>query len=336
MSFVTIKDIAKEIGVSPSTVSRALRNDSNIKEETKLKIQALAKELGYEPNYIAVSLKQKQSKTIGIIVPEMITTFFITIIDAIQEKLSNSGYKIIITQSRENADIELNNLRLLETYRVDGIIMSICDLNKNAEEYLRLIKKGIQMVFFDRLPSIDAPKIGVNDYTKAFFLVQHLILQGRKRIVHLAGPDYLQNAIDRKKGYIDALKKYKIAIDQDLIISAGINYADGEESVKRLIEKDKKEFDAIFCFTDILAIGAKQYLQKKGYKIPETIALAGFSGSFLSSLIHPQLTTVEQPLVLMGHNCADLMLEKIKSPTLPNKTIILDAEIKYRGSTDFV
>lgn len=334
MSFVTIKDIAKKLGISASTVSRALRDESNIKEETKLKIQALAKELGYEPNYIAVSLKQKQSKTIGIIVPEMITTFFITIIDAIQEKLSKSGYKIIITQSQENSDIELNNLRLLETYRVDGIIMSICNLHKNSGEYLRIINKGIQMVFFDRLPVIDAPKIGINDYTKAFFLVEHLILQGRKRIVHLAGPDYLQNAIDRKKGYIDALKKYKINIDQNLIISAGINYSDGEQSAKKLIEKDKRKFDAMFCFTDILAIGAKQYLQNEGYKIPEDIALAGFSGSFLSSLIHPQLTTVEQPLVLMGHTCADLMLEKIKSPVLPNKIIILDAEIKYRGSTD--
>lgn len=333
MRYITIIDIAEQLGLSKSTVSRALRDSSNIKKETKQKVIALAEKLGYKPNNIAINLRQRQTMIIGIIVPEMITTFFITVINVIQEILIKKGYKVIITQSQENAEIELNNLRLLEDYRVEGIIMSICHLKKNEEEYLRLQRNGINIVFFDRVPHIEAPKVVINDYKTSFFLVEHLIHSGSKQIIHLAGPDYLQNAIDRKKGYRDALQKFKIAYDPKLVIDAGISIESGEKTLSNLVEQHKIEFDAIFCFTDTLAIGAKKYLQAHNYRIPEDVALAGFSGSLLSTLVEPQLTTVEQPLEEMAEASVRLLLEKIDNPLIENKTIVLNAEIKLRAST---
>lgn len=336
MAYTTIKDIAKALGVSTSTVSRALRNEANIKSETKERVRTCAESMGYEPNYIAVTLRQKQSKVIGIIVPEMVTTFFITIINAMQERLLEFGYKVIITQSQENSNVELNNLHLLENYRVDGIIMSICCRNKNEDEYLRLQKKGLNIVFFDRVPAIDASKVIIDDYSKSFLLVEHLIRSGYKRIVHLAGPPNLQNALDRKRGYQDALTKFKMNGYPELLVDSGISFEDGEHSMKKLIEEKKLEFDAVFCFTDTLAIGAKKYLQSHGYRIPNDVALAGFSGSLLSTIIHPQLTTVEQPLIQMAHTSVDLLLEKINDKSSTNKTVMLDANIKIRASSNVI
>lgn len=335
MPYVTIKDIAKQLGVSPSTVSRALRNDKNISPDTKHSIVNLAKELGYKPNTNAINLRQRKTHIIGIIVPEMITPFFITVINHIQDLLYKDGYEVIITQSQEDPEKELKNLLLMENYRVEGIIMSICHLNQNEEEYIRLQKRGISIVFFDRVPNIDAPKIVINDYQKSFFLVEHLIRSGRKRIVYLEGPTYLQNSIDRKKGYKDALKKFKYEYDSKLVVQAGVSIEDGEKAIAHMVEIDKIDFDAICCFTDTLAIGAKNYLQVHGYKIPEDISLAGFSGSLLSTIVQPQLTTVEQPLAEMAEAAVKLLLEEMsETPPTKYETIVLDAKIQLRASTE--
>lgn len=335
MSYVTIKDIAKQLGVSPSTVSRALRNDKNISPDTKASIVNLANELGYKPNTNAINLRQRKTKIIGIIVPEIITPFFITVINHIQDILYKDGYEIIITQSQESPEKELKNLLLMENSRVEGIIMSICHLNQNEQEYIRLQKRGISIVFFDRVPNIDAPKVVINDYQKSFFLVEHLIRSGRKRIVHLEGPTYLQNSIDRKKGYKDALKKFNYEYDPQLVVHAGVSIEDGEHAITRMVEIDKTNFDAIFCFTDTLAIGAKKVLQTHGFNIPEDVGLAGFSGSLLSTIIQPQLTTVEQPLKEMAQAAVKLLIEEMSyTSPVEYKTIILDAKIQLRASTE--
>ncbi len=336
MSYITIKDIARELGISPSTVSRALRNDKNINPETKASVLKLAQQLGYSPNTNAINLRQRKTHIIGMIVPEMVTPFFITVMNNIQEILYKDGYEVIITQSQEDPDKELKNLRLMENYRVEGIIMSICHLHQNEEEYIRLQNKDINIVFFDRVPQIDAPKVVINDYLKSFFLVEHLIKSGRKRIVHLEGPAYLQNSIDRKKGYKDALQKFKIEYDPQLVVRAGVSVEDGEATIAYMVETDRVQFDAIFCFTDTLAIGAKNYLQKNNIKIPEDVALAGFSGSLLSTIVHPQLTTVEQPLTEMAQAAVKLLLHEInkQDPSQAYQTVVLDAKIQLRGSTE--
>lgn len=333
MSYATIKDIAKILGISPSTVSRALRAKYNVKEETRNKVLTLAHEMGYTPNQSAVGLRQKRTYTVGIIVPEMITTFFITIINIIQNEIKKKGYKLIIVQSQEDTEIEYNSLLLMEEYRVEAVILSVCHINKNNETYLRLQKKGIQLIFFDRVPSLPATKIIIDDYKKAFFMVEYLIRLGKKRILHLAGPMHIQNATERAKAYKDALKKFNISYDANLVIDAGISIEDGEQALKNIKSKNI-DFDAVFSFTDTLAIGAKNYLQSNGYSIPKDVALAGFSGSILSTIVQPQLTTVEQPLELMAMTIADLVIKKIENPLLEDRTIVLDAEIKFRASTE--
>ncbi|MDR1161243.1 MAG: LacI family transcriptional regulator [Tannerellaceae bacterium] len=334
MPYTTIKDIANELHISPSTVSRALRGEYNVKKETRDSVVAVAGRLGYTPDQSAVGLRRKRTYTIGVIVPEMVTSFFITIINIIQNEIKKRGYKLIIAQSQEDPEIEYSNLLLMEEYRVEGIILSVCHLSKNNEAYLRLQQKGIQLVFFDRVPSIDGTKVIIDDYKKAFFMVEYLIRSGKKRILHLAGPTHIQNAIDRKRAYQDAHKKFGIEYDPQLLVDAGVSIEDGEKAVRKIKEEKNTPFDAIFSFTDTLAIGAKNYLQTHGYKIPEDVALAGFSGSLLSTIIQPQLTTVEQPLEDMGKTAANLLLNKIEKPTQKDNTIILEAEIKYRGSTE--
>lgn len=335
MPYITIKDIAEKLGISSSTVSRALRGDERIKKDTRELILHTAEVLKYSPNYTAVGLRSKRSFIVGMIIPEMVTPFFVTIINLVQNELKKNGYRLIIAQSQENVDIERSNLEMMEQYRVDAILMSVCHKSKNIDLYNRFINRGTPIVFFDRVPDIDtASKVIIDDYKKAFFLVEHLIRKGYRRILHLAGPAHIKNAVDRKRAYIDALQKFKIAYDPALHVIAGISIEDGEDTIRKVKEIYKTEFDAIFCFTDTLAIGAKNYLQKHGFKIPNDVALAGFSGSLLSTIIQPQLTTVEQPLDQMADTICALLLKHLSDKDVAPQTVILDAEIKLRASTE--
>lgn len=335
MGYTTIKDIAEKLGISSSTVSRALRGDERIKKDTRELIIQTAELLKYSPNYTAVGLRRKRSFIVGMIIPEMVTSFFVTIINQVQNELKKNGYRLIIAQSQENVDIERSNLEMMEQYRVDAILMSVCHKSKNIDVYDRFINRGTPIIFFDRVPDIGtASKVIIDDYKKAFFLVEHLIRKGHRRILHLAGPAHIQNAVDRKRAYTDALQKFKITYDPALYVTAGISIEDGEETTRKIKEIYKTEFDAIFCFTDTLAIGAKNYLQKHGYKIPTDVALAGFSGSLLSTIIQPQLTTVEQPLDQMADAVCELLFKHLDDKDRNPETIVLDAEIKLRESTE--
>lgn len=333
MKHVTIKDIALRLHLSTSTVSRALTDDKNIRQETKAKVRALAEEWGYKPNEVALGLKRGRTNTVGIIVPEMITPFAAEVIGSIQHLLFEKGLRVIITQSDENPETERNNLRLMEQFRVDGIIMNLCRTSGNEEEYKRIQQQGIPIVFFDRVPeSSEVTKVIVDDYVKSFFLVEHLIRTGRRRIVHLQGPDYIRNAMERKRAYADALSKFNIPYEPALVISAGVSVEGGRQAVKRL-QKEGIPFDAVFAFTDTLAIGAMNYLQEQGIQIPEEVAVAGFSGTILSTIVHPPLTTVEQPLHRIGETAARLLIEKLDHPQTVARTVVLKAEIKIRQST---
>lgn len=190
------------------------------------------------------------------------------------------------------------------------------------------------MVFFDRIPhGLDVSQVIVDDYMKTFFLVEHLIRSGHQRIIHLQGPDDVYNSIERARGYKDALSKFKIPLEADMLIKTGLTFDDGAKAADLLIEKDIP-FNAIFAFTDTLAIGAMNRLRELNKRIPEEIAIASFSGTVLSTIVYPQLTTVEPPLHEMGKTAAELILEKIKNPTSANRSIVLDAEIKIRASSE--
>lgn len=333
MKHVTIKDIARYLSLSVSTVSRALVDDKNIRRETKEKVLEAAERLGYQPNPVAVNLKYGHTNTVGVIVPEMVTPFASQVISGIQSVLYASGIKVIIAESGENSEKEKENLRLMERFRVDGIIISLCSYKKNKDEYLRLQQAEMPMVFYDRIPyGLEVSQVIVDDYMKAFFLVERLIRSGRKQIAHIQGPDDVYNSIERAKGYKDALSRYHLPVDEERIVKTGLTFQDGSEAANTLVERNVS-FDTIFAFTDTLAIGAMNRLRELGKKIPEEIAVASFSGTELSTIVYPQLTTVEPPLLQMGKAAAELIVEKIKNPSSPNRSVVLHAEIKIRTST---
>lgn len=334
MKYATIIDIARELGISKSTVSRALRGDDrNVNKETKQKIIETAEKLGYKRNELAVNLRNQSTRTIGIVVPEMITPFYMNFITYAQRLLNKQGYRVTLAQSHEDPEAERANLQMLEDYRVEGILISVCHNRKNLDVYRQLINKGMPLVFFDRtIADISAPKVKIDDYIKAFFMVEHLIRSGKKKIVHLAGPAYIENAMERKRGYKDALEKFHIPYNSDYVVDAGVNFKDGEEAMEALIRK-RISFDAIFSFTEMSALGAKSCLQKHHYSIPADVSISCISGTDLCVLVHPSLTAVEQPVKQMAEAASRLIIEKIDDSSIPDETVILDAEMIVRGST---
>lgn len=333
MKRVTIKDIAEYLTISVSTVSRALTDDKNIRSETKKKVQEAARILGYKPNPVATNLKYGRSNTIGVIVPETITPYASQVIIGIQEVLYSQNIKVIIADSCESWERERENLATMEQFMVDGIIVSLCDYKKNRAEYERLQEMGMPMVFFDRIPhNMNVSQVIVDDYIKSFFLIEHLIRKGYNKIVHIQGPDYVYNSSERAKGYRDALLKSKFEYNKERLILGGLGFGDGAKAVETLYKRSV-EFDAIFAFTDTLAIGAMNKLRELGVKIPQEVAIVSFSGTVLSTIVYPQLTTVEPPLIHMGNEAAKLILEKIKDSQSPIRSIVLDAKIQIRESS---
>ena len=335
MNHATIKDIAKYLSVSIATVSRALSGDKNIRSETREKVLEAARLLGYKSNPVAKNLQSGRTNTVGVIIPEIVTPFFLRIIEGIQDVLYAKGLKVIIAQSGENPEREKESLLLMESFMVDGIIIGLCHKDRNKEEYFRLMNSGIPMVFYDRIPyGIDVTKVVVDDYVKTFFVIEHLIRRGRKRIAHLKAPNYIYSSSERLKGYKDALSKFKIPFDESLVVeSKGMTFEDGKIAVETLMGRNVP-FDAVFAFTDTVAIGGMNYLHKLGVRIPEEVAVASFSGTEMSEIVHPSLTTVEQPRFKMGQVCAELILEMINNPSAEPRTVTLDAELKIRESTD--
>ncbi len=334
MKRVTIKDIAQHLTISVSTVSRALSGDKNIRIETREKVMQAANELGYKPNPVATSLKSGRTNTIGVIVPEMTTPFASQIIGGAQQILNDHGIKVIVANSNESWEVERENIKTMERFMVDGILLSSCDYKRNAEIYNDLMQRGTPIVFFDRIPHhMDVSQVIVDDYIKSFFLVEHLLRSGRKRIVHLEGPDYVYNSVERAKGYRDALRKFSADDSTELTIRCGLDFAAGATAIDMLIERGV-EFDAIFAFTDTLAIGAMNRLRDLGRSIPKQVAVASFSGTILSTIVTPQLTTVESPLHSIGEHAARLIVEKIEKPDAPTRSIVLDAQIILRSSTE--
>lgn len=333
MRNVTIKDIAKEVKVSPSTVSRALADDPSISIETKEKVTAAATRLGYRPNPLARSLKSGSTRTIAVIVPRLTTPFSSHVIRGVQHVLKRHNLRLIIADSEENVATELENLRMMEEYMVDGILISLCSYRQNGLEVMRLQRKGVPIVCFDRIPhGLEVSQVVVDDYHKSFFLVESLIRSGRRNIAHLQGSDEIYNSHERLRGYRDALKKFGIPFNPELVISNGVTMEQGKEAIAMLMERNTP-FDAIFSFSETLAFGAMHRLKKLGRRIPDDVAVAGFSGTELSNIVYPSLTAVEPPAFEMGEKAAELLLEKLRNPQAPATTVTLDAKICMRETT---
>lgn len=333
---ITIIDIARELNISKSTVSRALRGHPDINAETKKAVLELAGKLEYEPNLLAASLVRSRSNTVGMIVPEFLTPFFPTVIMGAQEILSQAGYNVMICQSNESYETEVANAKALLSTRVDGLLVSISKETRHTEHLQTFHRKGIPVVCFNRIcESLPVSKVVVDDYAGAFAATEHLIQTGRKRIAHLAGPDTLLISRHRLNGYLDALRQYGLPIREELIISYDLTPAKARIYVKHLLDLPKPP-DALFAINDPTAIEAMLVMKEKGWRIPQDVAVVGFSNDPSSALIEPGLTTVAQPMTDIGREAARLFLAQLAVDEYVPETKVLRTELIVRGSTALV
>ncbi len=331
---VTIKDIARELKISPSTVSRALKNHPDISEETKKAVNELAAKLKYQPNAVALSLKQRRSSTIGVIIPEIVHYFFSSVISGIEDVAYDAGFNVIICQSNERYDREVANARTLLANRVDGILASVSKETKDFSHFYNLTDNNVPLVFYDRVvPGFDADQIIIDDFDAAYRATKHLIDGGFRKIFHFAGPQNLLIGQQRKDGYIKALNEAGLEVDSKRIIEAD-NFEKARIAVLEVLE-NKLPIDGIFAVNDLTAIGAMQTLQKKGVKIPKDIAVVGFSDGRLSGITDPTLTSVDQHGYEMGSMATGLLLKRIFSENrdYPFETKILNANLIIRDSS---
>jgi len=334
-SQVTIKDIARILGISPSTVSRALKDHPDINTDTKKAVNELASKLKYQPNAVALSLKNSRSNTIGIMIPEIVHYFFSSVISGIEDVASQKGYTVIICQSNEKFAREVSNAKALLSHRVDGILISISKETNSFDHFVNLQEGGIPLVFFDRIaPGINADQIINDDIDASYNATRHLIENGCKRIAHFAGPQGLIIGRNRLQGYLNALAEAGLPIDKRLIIEAD-TFEKARNTVGQMLDTGNVP-DGIFAVNDMTAIGAMQTIQKRGYKIPDQISIVGFSDGYLSGITDPHLSSVDQHGYEMGTTAAEMLFHRILSDEeeyVP-EIKILKADLIVRGSSE--
>ncbi|TXD53531.1 MULTISPECIES: LacI family DNA-binding transcriptional regulator [unclassified Polaribacter] len=332
---VTIHDIAEILGINSSTVSRALNNSTRVAKKTKDKVFEKAAELGYQRNHLASNLRKSKTFTLGVIVPRISRHFFSSAIAGIEETAFKAGYTVIICQSLESLEREESIINTLLSNRVDGVLVSISMETKNYDHLQGLKQRNIPFVFFDRHCDIaNNSKVVIDDFEAAFNAVEHLIAQKSKNIAHFSGPQNLEIYKNRFKGYKAALEKHHILYREELVISSSLMEKDGATNVKKMLALPYK-VDGLFCANDVVAISAIQYLKKLHIKIPEDIAIVGFSNESISSVIEPALTTVNQSGLEIGVASTNLLLDKIsdKSKQQTHKTILVKTNLIVRKSS---
>jgi DNA-binding LacI/PurR family transcriptional regulator len=335
---VTIKDIARALGISTSTVSRALRDSHEISAETKQLVLECAEKLNYKPNPIALSLKERRSRSIGVVVCEIANTFFSQVIDGIESLAYDRGYNIIIAQTHESYDRELAGLQYLASRSVDGLLISVSTETSEFGHLKALHDKGLPIVLFDRTTDIiNTHHVIVDNYRGAYEATEHLLQSGYRNIAVLAGSEFLSITSERLSGYYEALKKHGHAVNPDYVkhcFYGGMELSEVEEAVNKLLTL-KKRPDAIFTTSDKLTSGCLKTLRRRGLAIPGDMALVGFSNSDMAELLDPPLTVVRQPAGAMGRAAAELLLQLIESkrPVKEFEKRILTPELQVRRSS---
>lgn len=334
---ITIKDIARELKISPSTVSRALKDHPDISPATKKAVRELAEKLDYQPNSVALSLRKSKTYTIGIIIPQLVHHFFSTVISGIEDVAYDAGYHVMICQSNESYEREVMNTQALVASRVDGMLISVAQETNDIKHFEGLINRGIPVVFFDReVNGLDTSSVVVDDFGGAYRAVEYLLRSGCRRVAHLAGPNNLMNSQKRLKGYLQALEDYNLSTADSMQVVAGLSIEEGKKACLKLLEQNEQMPDAIFAANDPIAIGAMQVLREKGIKVPEDISIIGFSNEPITSLMEPPMTTVAQPGFEMGQLAARLLLQEIGLPKEEQHPIVkkeLKTELVIRSTT---
>ncbi|GAB3314425.1 LacI family DNA-binding transcriptional regulator [Larkinella ripae] len=330
----TIWDIAIKLNVSISTVSRALRNAPDINPETKKAVLDLAHALDYQPNTIATSLRKNKTDIIGVLVPEFVHAYFPSVILGVQEVANAAGYKVMIGQSNESLEIEKHNLQAMLSSRVDGLIMAITRETTEYEHILAAQRKGLPVVFFNRIvDELPGSKVLVDDYRGAFRAVEHLIRTGCRRIAHLAGPENLTMSRNRLNGYIDALKAHRFPIDETIIMHSDFVEGKARFYTQQLLDLPARP-DAVFAVNDPTAIEALVCIQENGLAIPGDMSLVGFSNAPHSAFVTPPMTAVVQPTNEIGRVAARLLFRQIaEGAAFVPETQTLDTALVIRKST---
>lgn len=331
---ISINDIAKALGISPSTVSRALKDHPDISTETRRVVQLYASEVNYRPNALALSLKKQRSNTLGLIIPEIVHHFFSSIISGIEDLAYSKGYRLIICQSNEDYKREVINTQLLLDHRVDGILISQSKTTHDSGHFKDLIDSGIPLVFFDRIcETVATDRIITDDFGGAYLATSHLIAHGSRRILHLASPSHLQIGRLRMEGYFKALDDYGIAHDENLIMQCDTR--DEVFNARQKILDLSPDIDGIFAVNDFTAIAAMQILQQANYKIPGDIKVVGFGNDPIAGIAYPALTTVEQDGYRIGNTAVDILLKRIENPAtfIDFQNIIIPVKLTHRQSS---
>lgn len=335
-SRTTITEIARELNISPSTVSRALNNHPAISSATKDAVIELAQKLNYQPNLLALNLLRKKTNTIGVIVPEITSYFFSSVINGIQDLLSPMNVNMIIGQSNESFEEEKSIIRSFASIRVDGFLISPSLETNNFDHLQVLIDNNIPLVVFDRdCEGIEVDKVFVDEYTGAYQAVDHLIKTGCKRIAHIAGSSTLSTSRHRLDAYKDALIKNGIPAKSEYIVeSKGFMPEHGIEPTKKLLDLPEPP-DAIFAINDGVAIGAMFVIKNAGMVIPDQISVIGFDDDPHSAYFRPSLSTVWQPTYELGMLSARLLMKRVTSDNNISKTRVekLYPELIVRGSS---
>lgn len=333
---ITLKHIAKELDVSISTVSKALKNSEEISRDTKEKIQAFAKLYNYKPNNIAISLKNKRTKNIGVVIPDIVHHFFTTVIRGIEKYANTKGYNVIVCLSDESFDKEVINMEMLANGSIDGFIMSLSSDTQLKNDYNHLkevTEQGIPLVLFDRVTNqINCDKIVIDDQMGSYMATKKLIAEGRRKIALITTEDYLSVSKARTEGYLKALSDHNIKINNDLILRLPTMGME-EEILKAFF--GRSAVDAVLCVNEIFAIYGMRCVKEKGLKIPEDVSFIGFTDGLLSKYANPSLTAIAQHGEKMGELAAEMLIQKVESENEEEtyQTKILEPTLIERDST---
>lgn len=338
MEAPTLKEIATILGISITTVSKALKNYPDVSPKTKKAVIDLAEQLNFTPNSFAVNLRTKESKTIGLIIPEVVHHFFSNIIKGVIEEADKNGYMVIILQSNESLELEKKQVELLFNKRVDGILISLSNDSNDDIHLKNIISRGVPFVQFDKISKlIPSSKVIINDQKAASYAVQHLINIGCKKIAHIRGPENPQNSIDRFLGYKKTLEKNGIPFDSKLVYTCeNVTFDEGFDFAKQIVN-DHPDIDGIFAITDLVAVGVLSYLNENNIAMPGKIALIGFSNWFMAQVMTPKLSTIDQPSYEMGVAAFSLLLEEMichkEGSIFKPRIIELETNLVIRDST---
>lgn len=313
---VTIKDIAKALGISTSTVSRALRDSYEISPDTKQLVLECAEKLNYRPNPVALGLKERRTQSIGVVVCEIANSFFSQVINGIESIAYDRGYNVIISQSNESYEREIMDLHYLSSRSIDGLLISLSTESNDISHLLSLHEKGLPIVLFDRVSEeIKTHKVVVDNFQGAYDATAHLLKNGYRKIAAIANSEFLSITIERLAGYKKALEDYNVKYNPAYVkhcFYGGMEYSEIEEAVNKLYTLKEKP-DAIFATSDKLTTGCLRTLIRRGINVPEEIALLGFSNSDDAELLNPSMTVVRQPAMEMGKAATELLLQLIES-----------------------